>query len=199
MGEGEFDSLLFLSQVPILRDSYLRYTCFLSRAIRSQWSWALLPLSIFGEAERNQNSVIPRKISSLIESLRAAWMNNLIRGIVNGSHDYVWMSKIGFTAGKGEWGWGDDIYDMKKSIGWLKKDRQPHLCDNLYHKIASENRTPVLLVACGVERHTLSLNESTSLLSKHFCKMEANSVSQRRTWKNNAMMQYDSFEIRIVT
>ena len=59
---------------------------------------------------------------------------------------------------------------MKKGIGWLRKDRQPHLCDNLYHKIASENRTLVLLVACGVERHTLSLNESTSLISKHFVK-----------------------------
>ena len=134
-----------------------------------------------------------------VPSCSLNWMNNLIRGIVNGSHDYVWMSKIGFTAGKGEWEWGDYIYDMKKGIGWLKKDRQPHLCDTLYHKIASENRTLVLLVACGVERHTLSLNESTSLISKHFCKMEANSVSQRRTWKNNAMMQYDSFEIRIVT
>lgn len=39
----------------------------------------------------------------------------------------------------------------------------------------------VLLLMFGVERHAQRLNQSTSLISKPFCKTEANSVSQRRT------------------
>ena len=51
----------------------------------------------------------------------------------------------------------------------------------------------VLLLMFGVERHAQRLNQSTSLISKPFCKTEANSVSQRRTQQQ----QYDTFRLRI--
>ena len=62
-----------------------------------------------------------------------------------------------------------------------KKDQLPYLSDNLCCKIASENETLVLLVVCGIERHALNLNHFSSLISKYFCKTDANSVPQRRT------------------
>ena len=63
----------------------------------------------------------------------------------------------------------------------LKKNDFDILCDNLYCKIALEKRILVFVVVCGVQRHALFLNQSTSLISKLFSETKANSVSQRRT------------------
>lgn len=54
------------------------------------------------------------------------------------------------------------------------------ICVITYVK-CSENRIMDLSVAYCAERHTLSLNQCTSLISKHFCKTEGNSVSKRKT------------------
>ena len=72
--------------------------------------------------------------------------------------------------------YGDDaIYSMLSLIIY-------HIsCDNLCCNIASENSIRVVLVALGVKRHALSLHQFTSLISKLIYKMEANSLSQRRT------------------
>ena len=56
-----------------------------------------------------------------------------------------------------------------------------YFVDNLGFKIASENMILVLLAVYSVERHALSLDQSTSLILKYFSKTEANSVSQRKT------------------
>ena len=54
------------------------------------------------------------------------------------------------------------------------------LCDNFCCKIASENGILILLVVCRVERQVLSLNQTTSHISRLFCKTDANYVSQRK-------------------
>ena len=55
-----------------------------------------------------------------------------------------------------------------------KKDNRPYMCNNLCCKIASENRTLFPHVLCGSERNTLSLNQFSNLISKYFCKTQAN-------------------------
>ena len=57
---------------------------------------------------------------------------------------------------------------MLLTVYW-KIDHLPYTYDNLCCKIASENGVLLILVVCVVERYTLSLNQSSSLTSKHFC------------------------------
>ena len=101
----------------------------------------------------------------------------------------------------------DCLYGWEKGVGvrmgyygrmllmlhW-KKDHLPNSCDNMYYKIASKSRILALLVMCGVERFTLSLNQSTSLTFNVSLKIEAIYVSPKAT-----IIQYCTFRLWTVT
>lgn len=70
----------------------------------------------------------------------------------------VWLRKR--TESDDEMLWKDVTYFM------LKKKHILYLCDNLFCKIASDDRILALLNVCVVERHAISLNQSTSLFKK---------------------------------
>ena len=92
------------------------------------------------------------------------------------------MGRIGVWLSKGSWEWVWDAIEGYYLRYAGKRITYLIFCHNLCCRIASENRILVYLVVYGcVERYALRLNQSSSSISKLFCKMETNSISQRRT------------------
>ena len=132
------------------------------------WLWALLSLSMLVR-RRNEKSKYFQSLQDflahwLLEIVFISWMIGVWWGLLgeNGSDDCANVNSIL---------WEDATYSilgMMLIMVCCKRDYAPCLYGNLCCIIVSENGILVLVVACGVGRHAVSLNQSTSLISKHF-------------------------------
>ena len=156
--------------VLFLRNCYLQYTIFLSLSNKESEVWPLLSLSMIMESRERSNHCRSWKESPSYWALQTGlirWMPEVGRRKVDENSSDTCVNGYVLL-----YGWERGLRVTMKCYGRMlltlcwKKKHILYLCDNLFCKIASDDRILALLNVCVVEKHAINLNQSTSLFKK---------------------------------